>query len=272
MKVQLWCDMEGVAGITRWEQVMSGNSLYDECRILYTNEINAAVRGAKRAGATQIIVIDGHGAGGANSCNSFRFDLLESGAEYITSYRWGCYVEELKNGTDALLLPGAHAMAGTPDGVLCHTMSSASWVNASFNDILVGESGIIAAIAGTFDTPCVWMSGDASTCREVKSLIGEGITTCQVKKGLGRYSARSISHKEACERIEETTFEALKNKDKWPKPFKLESPVTFKVELHNPDQSVPYEGRPEIEIPDPRILISRADNAWEAWNQFWPRK
>ena len=48
MKVMLWCDMEGVAGISVWEQVNGGAALYEEGRRLYTAEVNAAVRGCKR--------------------------------------------------------------------------------------------------------------------------------------------------------------------------------------------------------------------------------
>ena len=38
--------MEGVAGICRWDQVVAGKPGYEEGRILYTEELNAAVRGA----------------------------------------------------------------------------------------------------------------------------------------------------------------------------------------------------------------------------------
>lgn len=130
MRVQLWCDMEGVAGITKWAQVNGGAPQYPQGQRLYTQEINAAVRGCKRAGATEIVVIDGHGAGGEWSFNSWIFDELERGAEYITGYRWGSYVEGLQAGIDAVLLPGAHARAGTENGVLSHTISSTRWVNA----------------------------------------------------------------------------------------------------------------------------------------------
>ena len=47
--------MEGVSGIVKWEQVSGGESLYEEGRKLYTQEISAAVRGAKAAGATEIV-------------------------------------------------------------------------------------------------------------------------------------------------------------------------------------------------------------------------
>ena len=198
MRVQLWCDMEGVAGISVWEQVNGGAALYEEGRRLYTNEINAAVRGCKRAGATEIIVVDGHGAGGAWNFKSLIPELLESGAEYVLGYPWARYVKPLQDGFDAALFVGAHAMAGTPDGILCHTVSSQAWYNAKINDTLVGESGIIAAIAGDFNVPCVFVSGDAATCREVRDLLGPEVVEASVKTGLGRYTARHMPASDAC--------------------------------------------------------------------------
>jgi D-amino peptidase len=63
VRVHLISDMEGVAGITKWEQVGGGEPLYEEGRRLYTEEINAAVRGAFAGGATEVVVMDCHGAG-----------------------------------------------------------------------------------------------------------------------------------------------------------------------------------------------------------------
>ena len=70
MRVHIISDMEGVSGIVKWEQTTGGEKMYDEGRRLYTEEINAAVRGAKAAGANEIVVMDCHGAGGAWSFNS----------------------------------------------------------------------------------------------------------------------------------------------------------------------------------------------------------
>jgi D-amino peptidase len=261
--------MEGVAGIVAWDQVNAGAPQYEEGRRLYTGEINAAVRGAKRAGATEIVVIDGHGAGGAYSFNSWIKDKLEPGAEYITGYRWGCYVDGFQNGCDALLLPGAHAMAGTPDGILCHTMSSANWVNVTINGVLVGESGIVAAIGGTFGIPVVFVSGDTSTCKEVSKLVGPSVVQAEVKKGLGRFSARNLAHADACDLIEEKVYESLSHRANWPKPYTLADPVELRVELHTPDQSIQYRGKTGIEILDPRTVVSRGQTFWQCWDQFW---
>src|SRR5689334_25412005 len=70
VRVHIITDLEGVAGITRWEQVQGGAPMFDEARRLYTEEINAAVRGAKAAGGSEIVVMDHHGAGREWSFNS----------------------------------------------------------------------------------------------------------------------------------------------------------------------------------------------------------
>ena len=47
MRVLIMSDMEGVSGIVVWDQVSGGAAMFEEGRQLYTEEINAAVRGAK---------------------------------------------------------------------------------------------------------------------------------------------------------------------------------------------------------------------------------
>src|SRR5207245_5001547 len=79
VKVFVISDMEGVAGLVKWEQTTGGDPMYEEGRRLYTEEINAAVRGARAGGATEIVVMDCHGAGKAWSFNSLVPDLLDPG-------------------------------------------------------------------------------------------------------------------------------------------------------------------------------------------------
>src|SRR5258707_2793202 len=166
MRIIIFCDMEGVSCIENWEQVMSGTAFYQECRKLYTDEMNAAVRGARAAGASEIVVVDCHGAGGAYSFKSFLPDSLESGAQYVFGYPWARYIAPFEQGCDAILFVGAHAMAGTPDGVVCHTVSSEAWDNAWVNDKLVGGSGILVAGGGCWGVPAVFFSGGGGNCGE----------------------------------------------------------------------------------------------------------
>ena len=127
MRVFIVSDMEGVAGISNWQQVAGGESLYEEGRKLYTQEINAAVRGARAGGATEVVVMDCHGAGKGWTFNSLIPDLLDRRCDFVVQHEWSEYTEFLEQGCDAALFVGMHAKAGTPDGVMNHTVSGTGW-------------------------------------------------------------------------------------------------------------------------------------------------
>ncbi|HLJ32037.1 MAG TPA: M55 family metallopeptidase [Ktedonobacteraceae bacterium] len=270
MRVVIFCDMEGISCIETWEQVSAGHPFYEQSRKLYTDEMNAAVRGARAAGVSDIIVVDCHGAGSAYNFKSFLPEHLESGAQYVFGYPWGRYIEAFEQGCDAILFVGAHAMAGTPDGVLCHTVSSEAWYNATINGTLVGESGILAAIAGCWNVPAIFVAGDEATCREVTTLLGNEVITAPVKTGLGRFSSRNLAPRDACSLIEMRVAQAL-SMSNWPQPYKVEGPVTFRVELADPERANDFMGRTGVVIEGPRTVSSTADNFWLAWDHFWYR-
>jgi D-amino peptidase len=268
MRVLIMTDMEGVSGIVVWDQVNGGAPMYEEARRLYTEEINAAVRGARAAGATEVVVVDCHGAGGSWSFNSLVPELLDPGCEWVAHHPWSRYTEFLEQGCDACLLVAMHAKANTPDGVMCHTVSSTRWRNLWFNDVSVGEIGINAALCGVYGVPVLLVTGDTSTCEEGRALLGEGLTTVAVKKGLSRYSARQIPPVRARQMIEEGAKQALKDL-KAVKPYVPEGPVTIKFELASVDYAAQYKGRPGVEIVDDLTVYSRAATWQQAWDQFW---
>jgi D-amino peptidase len=270
MRVILWCDMEGVACIQDWAQVNGGAALYAEGRVLFTEEVNAAVRGCKLASVDEIIVVDCHGAGGSYSFKSLIPERLEPGAHYVFGHPWARYVAPFADGVDANLFIGAHARAGTPNGVLSHTVSSEAWYNASINGQLVGESGILAAVAGSWNSPAVFVSGDEATVKEVTDLLGPKVVGAVVKWGLGRYSAQNLTPNEARQLIEERTYQCLIARD-FPPSYRPQPPVTFRVELATVDHAAPFHGRTGVKVVGPRTVESTGDTFWQAWDQFWYR-
>ena len=280
MRVAIWGDMEGISCITKWDQVNAGVAQYAEGRALYTGDVNACVRGAKRAGATSIVVVDGHGAGGDHSFNSLLKEQLEPGAEYVFGHRWGCCVEPFEQGCDALMLVGAHAMAGTTDAVLSHTMSSSSWHNAFINGRRVGESALAAGVAGAFGVPLVFVSGDEATVREARSLVecaGPDVQSPRaprlcgvaVKRSYGRYSACCLPPADSWAAIELGAFEALKGRDHWPSPWRPEAPVEIRVEMLSTDRVDEFRGRTGCRIIDDRTVAASAADFYQAWDAFW---
>jgi len=174
----------------------------------------------------------------------------------------------LEQGCDAALFVGMHAKAGTPDGVLAHTVSGQAWRELKFNGTSVGETGINAALCGQWACPVLLVTGDEAVCREARELLGEGLTTVAVKKGLGAYSARQVPPLRARELIEEGAKMALKDLGAV-KPYDPGRPSEIQIEFQAPSRLVEYRNRKGIEQIDAHTLVSRADDWWTAWSQFY---
>ena len=268
MKVFVISDIEGISGIVSGKQVNAGQPLYEEARRLYTEEINAAVRGAKAAGATEIVVMDCHGAGEGLDFNSLIPEELDPDCEFVVQQEWTEYVGFLEAGVDAALFVGMHAMAGTPDGVMNHTVSGRDYQNLWFNGTLVGETGINAALCGTWGCPVLMVTGDAAACREGKALLGDGLTTVAVKEGIFVLSARMLQPKRARELVKAGAKQALSNL-RAVEPYEPGKPCEIKVEFKwtGPVSKLRY--RQGVEVVDSRTIISRGDDWWSAWRQFF---
>ncbi|HET8557573.1 MAG TPA: M55 family metallopeptidase [Gaiellaceae bacterium] len=268
MRVHVISDMEGVAGIVKWQQTTGGEKLYDEGRVLYTEEINAAVRGAKAAGATEIVVMDCHGAGGAYDFNSLLPELLDPACEYVVQEEWTEYTGFLESGCDAALFVGMHAMAGARDGVLSHTVSGQAWQNLRFNGTLVGETGINAALCGHWGVPVVLVTGDRAVCAEARELLGDGLTTVEVKEGLGRFSARMKTPQRARELIEAGAKKALSDLSAVA-PYDPGRPCEIEIDFTSPDRLQEYANRKGVEVTGSRSIAVRGDDWWSAWSSFF---
>jgi D-amino peptidase len=268
VRVHVISDMEGVAGIVKWGQTGGDTKLYHEGRVLYTEEINAAVRGARAAGATEIVVMDCHGAGGDWTFNSLVPDLLDAGCEYVVQDEWTEYTDFLEQGCDAALFVGMHAMAGVADGVLSHTVSGEAWQNLRFNGTLVGETGINAALCGHFGVPVLLVTGDRAVCAEAQALLGAGLTTVEVKVGLGRFSARQKTPARARELIEEGARRALADLAAV-RPYDPGRPCEIEVDFTTPDRLHEYANRKGVEVTGPRSIVVRGDDWWSAWSGFF---
>jgi D-amino peptidase len=268
MRVHVIGDMEGVSGIVRFEQTKGGAPLYDEGRRLYTEEINAAVRGARAAGAKEIVVMDCHGAGQEWSFNSLVPDLLDPDCEYVVQDNWTEYTEFLETGCDAALLVGMHARAGTRTGVLNHTVVGRDYQNLRFNGTLVGEVGIHAALCGTWECPVLLVTGDEAVCNEGRELLGNGLTIVAVKRGTGAASARQIPPVRARELIEEGARKALADL-KAVAPWDPGRPCEITVEFKNTHAPDALRFRPGVHRVDDRTITVAAPSCWEAWKAFY---
>lgn len=274
MRVLILGDMEGVSGIVHWDQIAAGASMYQEGRRLYTEELNAAVRGAFAGGATRVVVVDAHGAGAAGNMggpafNSLIPELMDERCEFVTHHGWANYLGLLEEGCDAAFFVGIHARGGTKDGVLSHTVASNHWYNMYVNGTAVGEIGIMAALCGHYGVPMVLVTGDEAACVEARELLGPDVRTVSVKKGLSRFSALQIPPVRARRMIEEGAAEALGragNIAAW----QPDLPVTVTFDIIMAEQMEKYRRIPGVEIEEPRRVHSRGKDFMEAWLRVAP--
>lgn len=225
MKVMIATDMEGVGGIFTSDQtgkkIRRTDENYDywmEARRLLTEEVNAAVQGAKDGGCDEVVVWDGHSSG-----SNFVVELLHPDGEYIIGTGFRDWIP-LDESYDAMALVGFHAMAGTPNGILEHTQSYEDF-HYSVNGIEMGEIGQAAMVAGHFGIPVVFISSDEAGCAEARKMLGDHIVAVAVKKGLAREGGVLKAPRRCRELIRAGMKEAMGLIGKpEAKPFKLDPP------------------------------------------------
>lgn len=234
MKVYISADIEGITGLVSWSQCSRPDGLsydYQFARRMMTHDVNAAIRGARAAGATEIVLKDSHG----NSKNLLIEDL-EPGVRMVSGH--GAGIDGMMQGIDetfdCALLVGYHAMAGTVGGVMEHTITGGVhrlWVNG----VESGEMGLSAGVAGRYGVPLVMVSSDAAGCAEAAQLI-PGIETAVTKTGIGRYMAELLHPSETGPAIEAAARRGVE-RCKEIKPHVWEEPAAIKVEFNRAEEA-----------------------------------
>jgi D-amino peptidase len=251
VKIYMMTDLEGPAGVNRWVQTREGETPEKAAAMkLLTGEVNAAIEGIlKAAPEAEIVVLDGHGAGG------LVFEDLHPSARCIMHGRGLRAPYGLDESFDAVFFVGQHAMAGTPDAPLCHTYSSRHIEHYKLNDSLIGEIGCFAAMAGSLGVPTVFLSGDDKACAEAKALIPD-IVTVATKQGMGVELALHLSAQQAREAIRAGAVHAVERlPDRL--PFEIAPPYTLEIRVLE-GQSIESYLKVGAEPVDDRTVVKRS--------------
>ena len=202
MRVFVSVDMEGVAGVATFDQVIRGGSGYPRAQTLMTAEANAAIRGAFAGGATEVLVNDSHG-----TMDNLLHDQLDPRARLVFGApRPSCMVQGLSRDDDVALFIGYHAAAGA-DGVLAHTFSS-NFTEVRVNGNPMTEAEVNGLSAASVGVPVGVVSGDDQIC-EVARKAFPGVTAVEVKSAVGYSATDSLHPSAACELIERSVAEAV---------------------------------------------------------------
>jgi len=206
VNVYISADIEGVAGIAAWEQVLPGHEDYPIGRRLMAGEVNAAIAGAFEAGATRVVVNDSH----ATMTNLIP-DEIDPRAELILGrYKPMYMLEGLDGSFDAAFFIGYHGAIGAPHAVLSHSYSPAAIWESKVDGRVVGEIGINDLVCRHFGVPLVLVSGDQVTVQEARDLK-RNVQAVQTKTSFSRFSASNLSPDAARGAISRGANAALKS-------------------------------------------------------------
>ncbi|HJN19236.1 MAG TPA: M55 family metallopeptidase, partial [Armatimonadota bacterium] len=200
-----------------------------------------------------------HGGG----CH-FIWEDLDARAEYVRGTTDRERLPEIAKCAGLILL-GYHAMHGTPEAILEHTMSSRGWQNFTMNGEPTGEVGIDAGIASDHGVPTIMVSGDDKVCKEAKKLI-KGIVVAQVKKGLACQGGQLLSRQASYDLIVKQSAHAVKKADSIA-PLKVKRPVRMRLEVVSRGQ-VPKVPKPHLKVIDGRTYEVTGDTVEEALNRL----
>lgn len=235
-RVYFIVDMEGMGSAVHTREVIAGNEgeryrdrtgpdYWNHYRGLLTDEVNAAIAGARTAGARSFIVNEGHGG------NLFANILpwqLDQDAILIRGYPKPMVMSTGVDSTmGAMIFTAAHANAGS-GGVMSHTYA---FDRISINGQVLNEPALNALVAGEFGVPLVMVAGDDVVVDETKKMFPD-IVGVVVKTAVGGNAAITWSPKKVQQMLRDSTALAVRRaQEKRIKPFTLAKPYKLEFTL-----------------------------------------
>jgi D-amino peptidase len=256
-KVFISADMEGISGISGSDQLSATGAEYSRSRKLMADDVNAAIRGARAAGASEIVVNDSHG-----TMRNLRLEDLAPGAHLIShSFKRSGMMEGLDESFDAVIFIGYHAQAGSPTGLFAHTGSGVV-ADVRVNGRSLGEGGLNTLVAGWYGVPVVLVTGDDVAVKQV-GVVATDAKTVVVKRAINPRAVDLRPLDEVRQEIEQAAKEGVARAQR--RAPKREA--TYKVEVQFRETFIPEvaESIPGMQRPAPDTIAFSADSMPRAY-------
>jgi len=248
--VKLYCstDMEGVAGVSSWQQVdaRTPHPEYERYRRYYTLEVAAAIEGARRAGAGDVLVNDSHGP-----MRNLLFDDLPADIRVIFGNRKPYSMVQDADATfGGAFFIGYHGAIGDRDAVLCHTYTPSVIYELRLNGIACSEATINAALLGANGVPLLMVTGDRTTVDGVQAQM-PWVHGVIVKESIGSLCTNSLAPAAAQRAIADGAAHAIANASA-AKLFRIPAPIDMRITLAKTEQADYVAMIPDFERSGPR--------------------
>lgn len=225
MRVYISADIEGIAGISKWEETTKGSQEYERYRRQMTREVVAACEGAMEAGADYILIKDAHEDG-----KNLIHEELPKNVKVISGWSNHPYsmVEGLDESFDAVVMIGYHCGGHSNGSPLAHTLHPEIIKSITINGEAADEFLIHAYTCHMMGVPIIAVSGDGELMRHVRAFDSH-IKTIAVQEGFGG-SVVSIHPDLAVERIKRGVKKGLERPVEWrfKRPESFEMIIEFK--------------------------------------------
>lgn len=205
MKVYISVDIEGVTGVTSWNETELNDPQHKHAAEQMKKEALAACYGALDAGADEIWVHDSHDSGMNMWIDEFpkQVRLIRNWMGTPDSMMAG-----IDESFDAAICIGYHSEGGTNSNPLSHTMDYGNVFTVKADGQLISELEINNLICAKYGVPVVFVSGDRALCEKAARTI-PGIAGVPTKDGCGGATINR-SPELVCEEIREGVATALK--------------------------------------------------------------
>ena len=203
-RVLLIYDMEGVTAAAAPRDVQMGAPNYPATRESLTEDVNAAIRGLLKAGASEVLLTDGHGSG--NPEPDYLLDRLPAGAKLERrDAPYDPFLDVIDGSFAAVAGVGMHGRGGGR-GFLPHTFLGHTRWNMAGTEL--NESLIMAASAARFGIPLILVTGDDVLKEEIAPFL-PATEYVVVKKALGADQAEARPRDAVSAEIEQAAARAL---------------------------------------------------------------
>ena len=240
MRIYISADIEGVAGISKWDETTKGSQEYERYRQQMTREVAAACEGAMEAGADYILVKDAHEDG-----KNLIHEALPKNVKVISGWSNHPYsmVEGLDESFDAVIMIGYHCGGHSNGSPLAHTLYPERVKRITINGEEADEFLIHAYVCHMLGVPVAVVSGDGALMRHVRAFDPQ-IKTIAVQEGFGG-SVVSIHPDLAVERIKRGVKKSLESTLE----YNFKCPETFEmiIEFKNHADAYKFSFYPNAE-------------------------
>jgi D-amino peptidase len=205
MNLFISADIEGVTGVTHWDETEPDKADYRAFRDQMTAEVRAACDGALEGGADEILVKDAHG-----SARNMDHRQLPEPVRLVRGWTGHpmAMLQGLDESFDGVMMIGYHSRAGSDGNPLAHTMSGRV-ASVRINDDYASEALMHALLATSMGVPVLLVTGDQALCDEISG-FDPALSTVAVKQGMGT-GTQSLHPAVALQQIRETARAAVKS-------------------------------------------------------------